>query len=184
MVEASPRARKPRYTFSHHEAVTMRFDLEALRSHPGQPFHLDGDLSIPDLEWQGEVLHVEGVVHVGAWASWRDGEVELRVAVQGRVHRLCARCLAELVERVDSDHVLDVLPEDTAGRYLELRPFVEAGLRLGLQGKPLCRPGCRGICPECGADLNHEDHRPGCHGGGRPPDPRLSKLRGLLDELP
>jgi len=162
----------------------MRFDLEALRAAPGRPFTLEGEIRIPDLEWHGETLHLEGDVYMAATAAWREGEVVLRVAVRGRVRRSCARCLAPLVERVESDHVLDVLPADLEGRYLELQPFVEAGLRLGLAVKPLCDPRCRGICPECGADLNQEPHRAGCSGGGRAPDPRLAKLRGLLGEFP
>lgn len=162
----------------------MRFDLEALRAEPGRRFSLDGEIAIPDLEWHGEMLHLEGDVRVAATAAYQEGEVVLRVAVSGRVRRTCARCLVGLVEHVEADHVLDVLPADLEGRYLELRPFVEAGLRLGLTAKPLCDPHCRGICPECGADLNEEPHRSGCSGGGRVPDPRLAKLQALLGDSP
>ncbi len=162
----------------------MKFDLEALRAEPGRRFSLSRDVELSQLEWQGEIVRVLGPVHVAATAVYQEGEVVLWVAVRGRVHRLCSRCLAEVVEEVKEEGTPEVQPADVEGRYLELRPFIEAGLRLGLSPKPLCSLGCLGICPECGVDLNRERHREGCHGETKPLDPRLSVLRTLLDELP
>ncbi|QAA76906.1 MAG: hypothetical protein BIP78_1140 [Candidatus Bipolaricaulis sibiricus] len=162
----------------------MKFDLEALRAEPGRPFNLTRDVELPDLEWQGEGLRVLGPVHVEASAIYQEGEFILRVSVRGRVRRTCSRCLVELVEDVHEDGTPEVHPAELEGRFLELHPFIEAGLRLGLSPKPLCTPGCLGICPECGADLNRERHREGCHGQTKRLDPRLAVLRQLLDEPP
>lgn len=162
----------------------MRFDLAAVRAEPGRPFSVSGDVDLPELDWQGETLRVLGPVRVKATAVYQEGEITLRVSVRGRVRRACSRCLAEVVEDVAEDGTPEVHPEEVAGPYLELRPFIEAGLRLGLSPKPLCAPGCLGICPECGADLNCERHREGCHGETKRLDPRLAKLRELLDNPP
>ncbi|MDD5453297.1 MAG: DUF177 domain-containing protein [Candidatus Bipolaricaulis sp.] len=162
----------------------MRFDLSALRGDPGRPFNLSQDVDLPVVEWQGESLRVLGPVHVEATAVYQEEEVLLRVSVRARVRRTCSRCLVELVENVAEDGTPEVDPDEIAGAYLELGPFIEAGLRLGLSPKPLCTPGCLGICPECGADLNRERHREGCHGQTKRLDPRLAKLRELLDEPP
>lgn len=160
----------------------MRFDLAALRAEPGRWFTLSRDVELPELEWQGEILRVLGPVAVRATAVYQEGEIILRVSVRGRVRRACSRCLVDLVEDVAEDGTPEVHPEEVEGPYLELGPFIEAGLRLGLSPKPLCSPDCLGICPECGADLNRERHREGCHGETRRLDPRLAKLRQLLDE--
>jgi len=162
----------------------MKFDLEALRAEPGRPFNLSRDVDLPDIEWQGETLRVLGPVRVAATAIYQEGEFILKVSVRGRVRRTCSRCLAEIVEDVAEDGAPVVQPADVEGRYLELRPFIEAGLRLGLSPKPLCTPDCLGICPECGADLNRERHREGCHGQTKRLDPRFAVLRQLLDEPP
>ena len=46
---------------------------------------------------------------------------------------------------------------------------------LALPVKPLCRPDCRGLCPECGKNLNE-----GACGCSRDSgDPRLAALRQL-----
>ncbi|MEW6217629.1 MAG: DUF177 domain-containing protein [Candidatus Bipolaricaulota bacterium] len=162
----------------------MKFDLEALRAEPGRPFNLSRDVDLPDLEWQGETLRVLGPVRVAATAIYQEGEFILKVAVRGRVRRTCSRCLVDLVEDVAEEGAPEVHPAEVEERYLELRPFIEAGLRLGLTPKPLCTPDCLGICPECGADLNRERHREGCHGQTKRLDPRFAVLRQLLDEPP
>ncbi len=164
--------------------MTMRFDLAALRADPGRPFSLSQDVDLPHVEWQGETLRVLGPVHVAATAICREGEIILRMSVRARVRRTCSRCLVELVEEVAEDGAPELHPDEVDGSYLELGPFIVAALRLGLSPKPLCAPGCLGICPECGADLNRERHREGCHGQTKRLDPRLAKLRELLDELP
>jgi uncharacterized protein len=44
--------------------------------------------------------------------------------------------------------------------------------------KPLCRDGCKGLCPVCGANLNVTT----CGCDTRWADPRLAPLKALLDD--
>lgn len=46
---------------------------------------------------------------------------------------------------------------------------------LSLPSKPLCDNACKGLCPQCGANLNKET----CSCGGSSGDPRLAALRDL-----
>jgi uncharacterized protein len=54
---------------------------------------------------------------------------------------------------------------------LDLRPMVRDAVVLELPLAPLCRPDCRGLCPECGADRNEEECS--CE---EPRDPRWATL--------
>jgi uncharacterized protein len=59
--------------------------------------------------------------------------------------------------------------------HLDLRPLARDAVLLELPLAPLCRPGCAGLCPICGADLNTD--RCAC-----PPalsDPRWAALDAL-----
>lgn len=163
----------------------MRFDLDEMRAAPGKVFRVEGDENISRLDWRGEEVQVEGPVRAEASAFFvgSENQVVLTVHVRGRVHRACSRCLAEVVEEVDREEELEVFPDEIQGKYLELRPFIEAGMRLGLSTKPLCRPDCKGICPYCGADLNRDPHRPDCPRPRQAKDPRLSALSQLLGEM-
>ncbi len=44
-----------------------------------------------------------------------------------------------------------ILPDDA---NVDLAPLVRETLLLDVPISPLCRPDCKGLCPECGADLN------------------------------
>jgi len=47
---------------------------------------------------------------------------------------------------------------------------------LSLPMKPLCRPDCRGLCPQCGTNLN----RGACACRREWDDPRLTALKTLV----
>ncbi|MEP6916837.1 MAG: DUF177 domain-containing protein [Acidobacteriota bacterium] len=52
-------------------------------------------------------------------------------------------------------------------------------IQLLLPMKPLCAESCRGLCPECGANLNRTE----CGCQPRWEDPRLAPLKGLLNRI-
>jgi uncharacterized protein len=61
------------------------------------------------------------------------------------------------------------------GDEIDLSPLVREQVLLALAERPLCREECRGLCPQCGANLNEGDC--GCIVGDF--DPRLAVLRSL-----
>ena len=71
-----------------------------------------------------------------------------------------------------SDDDPEAYPID--GELIDLGPLVREALVLELPLAPLCDPECRGLCPSCGADRNHET----CHCVA-PEDPRWANL-GVL----
>jgi len=124
------------------------------------------------------------------------------LVVQGRAHTslagTCSRCLkpAETPIEVDVDEevlpILDLatgalldptvepeVPRLSDHHELDLETLVREAIQLAEPIAPLCRPGCKGLCPECGADLNA-----GPHGhADAPVDPRLEALRAFrVDE--
>jgi uncharacterized protein len=78
----------------------------------------------------------------------------------------CRRCLAplsgEVVSQVDAVFVAD--PEEgqtwpIRGDHVDLEPLAREAIVLELPLTPLCDPGCRGLCPTCGADRNQGECR-------------------------
>jgi uncharacterized protein len=61
---------------------------------------------------------------------------------------------------------------------LEVDEALRQYLVMGKPAKPLCRPGCRGLCPRCGHDLNRRT----CSCPGEE-DPRWGVLLGLSETL-
>jgi DUF177 domain-containing protein len=139
--------------------------------------------------------------------TWRLERVELGVEKDGdvvlvhgrvgsRVPQVCARCLEPYEATVDANVETRLVPAPAArgeerelGRddletdvydhdEFDLNALIETETTLGLPMKPLCREGCRGLCPTCGANRNLAP----C---ACPPaaDPRWSPLKGLADRL-
>ncbi len=106
----------------------------------------------------------------------------------------CSRCLATVRMRVaaefeeqyfatvgvESGESLEVAPLDAktiASDFLiDLTPLIVEELLLALPLAPLCRPDCRGLCPECGEDLNQQPHQ-----HAAPVDDRWAELERLRD---
>ena len=128
---------------------------------PGSPVRLD--LRLESV--------VEGVLVTGT----------ATVALRGE----CVRCLGAIAgEQQIEVQELYVYPGSDAtdeeasrldGDLLDLQPLLRDDVVLDLPFQPLCGEECRGLCAECGANLNSEpDH---AHEGGV--DPRWEKLRAL-----
>lgn len=58
---------------------------------------------------------------------------------------------------------------------IDLTPLIREQVLLTLTTRPLCREGCRGLCPRCGANLNQSQ----CACSVETFDPRLAVLRSL-----
>ncbi len=67
---------------------------------------------------------------------------------------------------------LDLFPFD--GERIDLEPLFREQFVLAVPYAPLCREDCRGLCPQCGIDLNT-----GTCACEKPIDPRLAALKGL-----
>lgn len=111
------------------------------------------------------------------------------ILVQGTLHLgvedECYRCLDAVLRDVAID--LEELynypaPRDTEfslsdDGILDLSPLLRAEALIAADRGVLCRPDCKGLCPECGANFNETT----CTCAEKGVDPRLADLKHLLD---
>lgn len=110
----------------------------------------------------------------------------------------CSRCLELFALPVDAAFDLRYLPAAAVGAgstggetevetddvsvtfyqddQIDLGDLVREQFYLALPMKPLCRPECQGICPQCGANRNLD----ACRCETRWEDPRLAGLKTLI----
>lgn len=135
-----------------------------------------------------------------------NGEIEhtapyfrLTGEVNAEIKLMCSRCLAEFTVSLavpivevytNKQEAIPDVDEDSEdfgfdeigffeGDEIEIAPALLKALFLELPMRPLCREDCRGICPECGADLNKGDC--GCKADNI--DFRLEKLKTLFAQM-
>ena len=115
-------------------------------------------------------------------------EIELEAEVQAE----CSRCLGSIMIPISINDELEFLEEPIGGlesalidefsfKYgldeLDLTPYLSKIIAAEIETKPLCKPDCKGICSDCGIDLNSET----CDCASKTTtDPRLEKLKELL----
>ncbi len=162
----------------------MKLELKDLWATPGKPVLFRGEEDLGEVQWYEERLSMEGPVQASGSAFFQGDHIYLFLRVKGDIHRRCSRCLRDMVEHFDKDEFLEIPVDEVPPgmQYLDLKPYIENGVRLAISRKPLCKPDCKGLCPYCGADLNAEDHKPWCvlRKGEKEVDPRWAKLRELL----
>lgn len=100
----------------------------------------------------------------------------------------CVRCLDATLTKVSSNFTelfaFDERTEDEnellvpESGIIDLEPLAHDYLLLDTPKLPLCKPDCAGLCPVCGENLNKNQ----CDCDTGTIDPRLSKLKDLLDE--
>jgi uncharacterized protein len=109
----------------------------------------------------------------------------------------CSRCLEPYVLPIDASFDLRYLPaseiateeerelqdEDVGTSYyrddrIDLDELLREQFYLALPMKPLCSDACRGLCPQCGTNLNTG----ACQCAPVWEDPRLAPLRALKEK--
>jgi len=115
--------------------------------------------------------------------------------VKTRLELACGRCLEPYDLPVDAPFELRYVPnvaeaggddreiedDDLTTAYyrdglLDIAELLREQFQLALPMKPLCSEACRGLCAQCGANLNRTE----CECGPAWEDPRLAPLKSLL----
>ncbi len=136
-------------------------------------------------------------LEVTATAELLDGQIHITGELETKIELVCARCLETVTEEVNRAFDLfyrpvtkDLKPkedrlkdDDTEigffdGEGLFLADVLKEQVLLALPLKVICRSDCRGLCPSCGANLNHEECRCETHAT----DPRLAPLARLKQD--
>lgn len=150
-----------------------RLELEL----PLEPFEFGGQRYAPTADRLAAVLDV---------ARTRSG-YSLRLRFGAELAGPCMRCLEPALQPLEIDAREIDQPgdgEDLRSPYLDgddldLRAWARDAIGLALPTQVVCREACLGLCPVCGANLNHT---PAEHAHERAPDPRWAALRELRIE--
>ena len=95
-------------------------------------------------------------LNVQAKVSRANNTVLAKTKVHGKYRSACARCLAE-IERDWNGNFLFDFAVDKQTESVELDEDIRQEVLLNLPPRVLCKEDCKGICPQCGADLNNEE---------------------------
>ena len=165
--------------------MTIKLPEIATAPNGGLGFDYTIDLSAEEVNFERPFY---SPVRISGHVSDNSGMVRLSGVIEAEVSTRCARCakpvayhkavnvdfmLATTLEGEDVDDIFVIESDD-----IELDDIFVPELIMDMEMSVLCREDCAGLCPKCGKNLNEGQ----CACDRREIDPRLEKLRQLLDE--
>lgn len=139
------------------------------------------------------LLSIRGLIKVEKVGS----EIMVKGDLKAAVNLECSRCLRNfggdlsipvdvvyhpVEELTGADHhevTSDELDLDFySGDELDISRLLKEQIALNIPMKPLCNDLCRGLCPQCGTDLNMST----CSCSMKSIDPRFQQLKKLFNE--
>ncbi len=166
----------------------MRLGLAQIMDRPGAvvPFSCSVDLS--DLQY-GASHPVTEPVEASGTVRNTAGVLVMSGSIKTCLHGVCDRCATEFSREVEYP-IQAVLVEELAneenedewvfpleGESANLQDIVRTVFVLNMESKLLCKPDCKGLCCQCGKNLN--DGPCSCQ---KELDPRFAALRQLLNK--
>jgi uncharacterized protein len=151
------------------------------------------EIPADDPSWEGTELRFSAPLSVLGKVQWiPSGEVLARLRLQGLLAQECRRCLEPVDVAVDEELELlfapmeesddseeeHVRPLPESAGELELLSAIREEVLLSQSPLALCRTECKGLCPQCGANLNESS----CQCSKEEADPRWDTLRALNKE--
>ncbi len=157
------------------------------------PLRIQGEIPPDAPLWEGSGIRLQDPLRVDLTASEaKSGEIVVRGVIEGTLAQECTRCLdpvsvplreevtfvfaaPDLLDGVDDGEIRVVTDDE---QEVDLERPVRDELMLTAPAYAVCDPDCRGLCPQCGADLNETT----CECVVEVPDPRWDTLRALKKE--
>jgi uncharacterized protein len=173
----------------------MKLDLESMAHAPGERWTHEFTLTLPpdaEIDVVGPVQGQITVINTGQLLLVQ-GEVKAQVRTE------CARCaepgIVEITAPIEEEFSIrgpegaPLEPVETidveepaaaafADNVLDLSELVRQQLLVSMPLRPLCTPDCKGLCPECGGNLNQGP----CACPAASEESPFSVLKSMLDE--
>ncbi len=173
----------------------MKINLKKAKEEHDQYLDLDLSIDLESIEGVHSLKITEPIRGKGKIYFTRDG-MFLNLKAEARIESSCSRCLksfeetlelkmnyeivsSEEAEEMDEEEDILVVDHDV----MDLEAILIEELIMKAPMKPLCKEDCKGICNTCGQNLEQDS----CNCRPRETedetiDPRLAKLKGLLEE--
>ncbi|MBS4539756.1 DUF177 domain-containing protein [Clostridium sp. D2Q-11] len=167
----------------------MKIDLSNLINGSDFQIDLDDTIEINEIKTEeNDIKLTKPTVIKGGIYNTDDG-IYLQAKVYFEFQSNCARCLKDTSVKEQSTLDYKIKFEDdeeeaseeelivVSGYTLDLTEPIISSILLSLPMKTICDENCKGICPNCGRDLNEGQ----CNCEDKNIDPRLAKLKELMD---
>ncbi|MGO4542970.1 YceD family protein [Paenibacillus sp. 2TAB19] len=170
----------------------MQFHIQETMS-KGLKSTINEQLDVSDLFQGRQDVIRTGPLHVSLQVTGNEGFISVDGELSIDLELACSRCLDPTSEHTvipffeqfkpasgdedkDEEEESDFI--EVSGERLDLKPYLEEALLLFMPFAPLCSDDCKGLCQECGQNLNERT----CSCKTEKIDPRFAALKDLFKE--
>ena len=166
----------------------MLLGLSKIIDCPGQSVSFSTSVDLSDLQF-GTCEPVRDPVMASGIVRNTAGVLMMKGSIQTRLYGVCDRCASEFEREIefpiDVVLVTELANEDNEDEWVfplegdsaNLEEIVRTVFVLNMDSKLLCEPDCKGLCCQCGKNLNE-----GSCNCQKELDPRFAALRQLLEK--
>lgn len=166
----------------------MTIDVSSILKENGGRVDIDGYAALSDTEFLGE-YHFKEPLHVWGSVSNNGKSLILRARAEGSMQTSCARCMKDITVPVGFDIDENLVVGESAENVdedvivlgdakFDADDIVFENFLMNVEGKYLCGEDCRGLCANCGKDLNEGE----CDCAKQAIDPRWSQLLDIMKD--
>lgn len=156
----------------------MKIDLSNIKD-IGSRKNIDRNISLPDISFRHQEIKTPSPFRLRLNIYNSSDSYIISGNLSGEVLLTCSRCLEKfnyeidlkLDEEISKEKISDLNELDLSNLFLE-------NILLMIPMKPVCSEACKGLCPQCGQNLNDEE----CGCEREVIDPRLEKLRSFFTD--
>ena len=166
----------------------MKLNIASVLKNDGASQSFSGEVSLGKVEYMGSTLDFKEPLSVSGKVLNIGGTIEISAEITGRFTTECSRCgvevtedfSADLFESVENDFSdVDAECISVQGNVIDISGSIDACIFGNIPMQTLCREDCRGLCPECGINLNEKE----CNCDTTVYDPSFAFFRNLSKEV-
>lgn len=164
----------------------MKVRVSDLISRKERSKKIDYKFEIPKFKFEGDVITPVSNCEVSGVITSDKDIVIMKAKVKVTLEMNCSRCLDTFIYPIDIDieerfaNNNDLQSEDVVivlDDILDIAQIAESNIISSLPIQRLCKNNCKGLCQECGANLNKEP----CTCNKADVDIRFDVLKGFFD---
>ncbi|WP_077849717.1 YceD family protein [Clostridium puniceum] len=164
----------------------MKVQISDIVSGKDRNKKIDYEFEIPQFDFEGTKIKSAGSCHVDGIISANNYVLMLNAEIKVNLEMICSRCLDTFIYPIDIDieerFTTNSKSQDDEAvvvfdDVLDITEIVETSIISTLPIKRICKDDCKGLCQECGCNLNFNT----CSCNNEDVDIRFEALRGLFD---
>jgi uncharacterized protein len=130
----------------------VRVEIDRLKD---TELRLEEDIPVQSWDMDSDDIKFKGNIHLDCRFRMIGKEILVDAQVITDRSITCSRCLDQHTQTIKQDIQLNYNARNL-GNYLDIDKNVREEILINFPMKVLCSDDCKGICPKCGANLNHQ----------------------------